>query len=253
MKLSVITVVYNNRDTVADAIDSVLGQDYPEVEYVVVDGGSADGTLDIIRGYGERIDRVISESDRGLYDAMNKGVGLATGDVIGILNSDDVYASTTVLSSVADAMLREQAECAYGDLVYVAHDDLDRVVRYWRSGDYDRRKWRWGWMPPHPTFFARRELYEVCGLYDLRLRSSADYEFMLRALYRHQARPVYVPDTLVKMRTGGQSNASLKNRVRAHLEDRRAWEMNHYSSDLLRMLFKPLRKVSQFFVRDRLL
>lgn len=246
MKVSVITVVYNNRDTVADAIESVLRQDYPDIEYVLVDGGSTDGTLDVIRGYGDRIAQVVSEPDEGLYDAMNKGVQLASGDVIGILNSDDIYAHSGVMSAVAEAMQREEADCAYGDLVYVAHDNLEQVVRYWRAGSYERRKWRWGWMPPHPTFFARREVYETCGLYDLRLRSAADYEFMLRAMYKYQARPVYVPETLVKMRTGGQSNASLGNRVRAHLEDRRAWKMNGYRAGALRLMLKPLLKVPQF-------
>ena len=254
MRISVITVCYNAASTLKDAMDSVLGQvpdaETPfELEYIVVDGGSTDGTLDLLAPYRERIATLISEPDEGLYDAMNKGVKAATGDVVAILNADDVYASTDVLAHVAATFRDSGAEAVYGDLHYVAADDLTQVTRRWKAGAYTPGAFRRGWMPPHPALFVRRACYHRWGLFTLALRSAADYELMLRFIHRHGMTLAYLPETLVLMRAGGVSNASLKHRIRAHREDWKAWRMNGFHPSPLTLLAKPLRKLPQFLSR----
>ena len=251
MRISVITVCYNAASTLKDAVESVLGQvpdaEAPfELEYVVVDGASTDGTLDLLAPYRERIATLISEPDQGLYDAMNKGVQAATGDVVAILNADDVYASTDVLARVAATFRNSGAEAVYGDLHYVAADDLSQVTRRWKAGAYAPGAFRRGWMPPHPALFVRRACYQRWGLFTLALQSAADYELMLRFIHRHGMTLAYLPETLVLMRAGGVSNASLKHRIRAHREDWKAWRMNGYHPTVFTMLAKPLRKLPQF-------
>ena len=254
MRISVITVCYNAASTLKDAVDSVLGQvpdaEAPfDLEYIVVDGASTDGTLDLLAPYRERIATLISEPDQGLYDAMNKGVQAATGDVVAILNADDVYASTDVLASVAATFRDSGAEAVYGDLHYVAADDLSKVTRRWNAGTYRPGAFRRGWMPPHPALFVRRACYHRWGHFTLALRSAADYELMLRFIHRHGMKLAYLPETLVLMRAGGVSNASLKHRIRAHREDWKAWRMNGYHPSPFTMLAKPLRKLPQFLSR----
>ena len=254
MRISVITVCYNAASTLKDAVDSVLGQvpdaEAPfDLEYIVVDGASTDGTLDLLAPYRERIATLISEPDQGLYDAMNKGVQAATGDVVAILNADDVYASTDVLASVAATFRDSGAEAVYGDLHYVAADDLSKVTRRWNAGTYRPGAFRRGWMPPHPALFVRRACYHRWGHFTLALRSAADYELMLRFIHRHGMTLAYLPQTLVLMRAGGVSNASLKHRIRAHREDWKAWRMNGYHPSPFTMLAKPLRKLPQFLSR----
>ena len=254
MRISVITVCYNAASTLKDAVESVLDQvadaEAPfELEYIVVDGGSTDGTLDLLAPYRERIATLISEPDQGLYDAMNKGVKAATGDVVAILNADDVYASTDVLTRVAATFRDSGAEAVYGDLHYVDAEDLGKVTRRWRAGDFSRGAFRRGWMPPHPALFVTRSCYERWGLFTLSLRSAADYELMLRFIHRHGMTLAYLPETLVLMRAGGVSNASLKHRIRAHREDWKAWRMNGFHPSVFTMLAKPLRKLPQFLSR----
>ena len=254
MRISVITVCYNAASTLKDAVDSVLGQvpdaEAPfDLEYIVVDGASTDGTLDLLAPYRERIATLISEPDQGLYDAMNKGVQAATGDVVAILNADDVYASTNVLARVAATFRDSDAEAVYGDLHYVAADDLSKVTRRWNAGTYRPGAFRRGWMPPHPALFVRRACYHRWGHFTLALRSAADYELMLRFIHRHGMTLAYLPQTLVLMRAGGVSNASLKHRIRAHREDWKAWRMNGYHPSPFTMLAKPLRKLPQFLSR----
>lgn len=254
MRISVVTVCYNAAQTLADAVDSVLGQTSDpsapfELEYIVVDGGSTDGTLDLLARYRNRIATLISEPDNGLYDAMNKGIKAATGDVVAILNADDVYASTDVLARVAATFHDSGAEAVYGDLNYVAADDLSKVTRRWNASPYTPGAFRRGWMPPHPALFVRRACYDRWGLFTLTLRSAADYELMLRFIHRHGMSLAYLPETLVLMRAGGVSNASLKHRIRAHREDWKAWRMNGYHPSPLTMLAKPLRKLPQFLSR----
>jgi len=254
MRISVITVCFNAASTLKDAVESVLVQ-VPdakapfELEYIVVDGGSTDGTLELLAPYRERIATLISEPDQGLYDAMNKGVQAATGDVVAILNADDVYASTDVLARVAATFRDSGAEAVYGDLHYVSADDLTQLTRHWSAGAYTPGAFRRGWMPPHPALFVRRACYQRWGLFTLALRSAADYELMLRFIHRHGMSLAYLPKTLVLMRAGGVSNASLKHRIRAHREDWKAWRMNGYHPSPFTLLAKPLRKLPQFLSR----
>jgi glycosyltransferase len=247
--LSIVTVTYNAAETLRTCLDSVAGQ-HLDVEHLIVDGASTDGTLAILEQAqaAGRI-RYISEPDNGIYDAMNKGLRLATGDVIGILNADDFYASPEVLTEVLEVFADKSLDSCYGDLVYVDRDEISKVKRYWRAGAFRREAFRHGWMPPHPTFFVRRRVYEQHGLFWLDLGSAADYELMLRLLFRHRISTQYIPRLLIKMRVGGESNVSLKNRLRANRMDRRAWEVNGLQPRFWTLWAKPLRKVGQFLAR----
>lgn len=248
LKFSIITVCLNAAGTLRDCIESVKGQGL-EVEHIIIDGGSDDGTLKVLERYRSQVARLISEPDGGMYDAMNKGLRLAGGDVIGILNADDFYSNAVVLSKVAESFRDESIDSCYGDLVYVDAADIRKVFRYWRSGSYDRRKFYNGWMPPHPTFFARRSVYEKYGFFNLDLGSAADYELMLRFLLKHKIACKYIPEVLVHMRNGGQSNASLKNRLAAHRNDYLAWKVNEIAPYPWTLMMKPLRKIGQYITR----
>lgn len=247
MKISIITITYNSAETVEDTIRSVLSQDYPNVEYIVIDGASTDETMAIVERYKSSIAVVLSEPDKGIYDAMNKGVERATGDVIGILNSDDFYADSTVLSDVATLLNRTNTDACYADLVYVDRNETSHVVRTWISGKYRTGRFLEGWMPPHPTFFVKRSVYEAFGTYSTQLRSSADYELMLRFVHKHGITVSYLPKVITRMRTGGQSNVTLRNRWKANREDRLAWKMNGLRPGLLTLIRKPLSKLLQYF------
>lgn len=247
MKISIVTIAYNSAATIEATLQSVVSQDYPDIEYIVIDGGSSDGTQAIVERYLDHIAHFSSEPDRGIYDAMNKGVRAATGDFIGILNSDDFYANTSVISDVVKT-LQSNPDChgLYADLVYVNREQTDRVVRYWKAGEFDRKRFRRGWMPPHPTFFVARKAYEEFGLYSLDLKSAADYELMLRFLYKHGLPCCYLPQIITHMRVGGESNVSLKNRLRANREDRKAWIMNGLRPAWYTLTLKPISKIGQF-------
>lgn len=245
ISFSIIVAVRNGAATIKDCIDSIMRQNYP-VELIVVDGASTDGTPDIVRKCKVEC-RLVSEPDNGVYDAMNKGIALATGDVIGMLNADDFYASSDVLKKVALAFSDASIDSCYGDLVYVGQSETSKIVRYWRSGRYDVRRFYRGWMPPHPTFFVRREVYERYGTFNLNLGSASDYELMLRFLLKHGISTRYIPEILVKMRVGGMSNVSLLNRLRANKMDREAWRINGLKPLSLTFLLKPLRKMVQYF------
>ena len=246
MKISVITIVYNNRETIADAIDSVLAQTYADIEYIVVDGLSTDGTVEIVKSYGSKISKFISEKDGGLYDAINKGIKLATGDVVGLLHSDDIFHSKNALVAVAGAFKESKTDSVYADLVYVDRESTERVIRNWKSGSYERNSFLYGWMPPHPTFYVKREVYERLGLYNTKFKSAADYELMLRYLYKHGISTCYVPEVLVRMRVGGKSNVTLGNRWKANQEDHRAWQINDLKPLFYTRYLKPIRKLVQF-------
>jgi glycosyltransferase involved in cell wall biosynthesis len=246
VKISIITIVYNNSETIADAIESVLSQTYPDIEYIVVDGLSTDGTVDIVKHYGTSVTKFISEKDKGLYDAINKGIGLATGDVIGLLHSDDIFYSPTAVASVAAAFQEQDADSVYGDLLYVQKEDTNKIVRNWVSGSYKRENFIYGWMPPHPTFYVKRSCFDKYGLYNTQLFSAADYELMLRFMYKHHITTSYIPEKLIKMRVGGKSNVTLKNRLRANREDYAAWHMNGLQPRFYTRYLKPLRKLVQF-------
>jgi glycosyltransferase involved in cell wall biosynthesis len=244
-RISVITVTYNASDHLRDCLDSVREQGV-DVEHILIDGASTDGTLNILDAYKDHLAHVISEKDEGMYDALNKGVVLATGDVIGILNADDFYFSKDTLSTVLDAFSDEDVDAVYGDLVYVNRNNTEKVVRTWRSGEYQPRKFYHGWMPPHPTFFLRRRMYEKYGLFNPELGTAADYELMLRMLLRHDIQAAYIPKILVKMRSGGMSNQSLTNRLKANRMDRKAWTVNDLSPYPWTLWLKPIRKIEQW-------
>ena len=245
-KVSIITVTYNAVSFVEETILSVLGQDFHDYEYLVVDGGSTDGTLEILKKYEGWL-HFISEPDKGIYDAMNKGIALASGEVVALLNADDFYTHPEVLARVAAQFEQSGAQALYGDLQYVHPVYLHRIVRHWRSGAYRVSDFRWGWMPPHPAFFVRRQWYDLLGNFDLEFRMAADYELMLRFLYKHQIPATYLPEVLVQMRAGGISNASWRHRWRAHREDRKAWVKNGLQPAFFTLWMKPLRKISQLF------
>ncbi|WP_242928048.1 glycosyltransferase family 2 protein [Pontibacter vulgaris] len=246
MKVSIITIVYNNRETIADAIKSVLGQTYKNIEYIVVDGLSTDGTVDIIRSYGSRITKFVSEKDGGLYDAINKGIRMATGDVVGLLHSDDIFGSPDAIEHVVNAFQMHATDSVYADLVYVDRAKPDKIIRNWKSGAYKRQNFIYGWMPPHPTFYVKKTVYDRLGLYNMSFKSAADYELMLRYLYKHTITTYYIPETLVRMRVGGKSNVTLKNRIRANKEDYKAWIINDLNPRIYTRFLKPLRKIFQF-------
>lgn len=203
MKISIITVVWNNVNTIKDAIESVLNQTYKNIEYIIIDGGSTDGTIEVIQSYGNKINKFVSERDEGIYDAMNKGIKLATGDVIGILNSDDFYKSNDVLETVAKEFMVKDIDCLYGDLEYVDQSNTSKVVRYWKSKPYRKGLFQKGWHPPHPTFFVKREIYHKYGMFNTNFKIAADYELMLRFLEKYQIKSSYIPKVLVSMRLGG--------------------------------------------------
>ncbi len=249
IKVSIITISFNAEETISDTIKSVINQDYENVEYIVVDGASKDKTCDIIKSFGFKVSKFISEKDNGIYDAMNKGLSMATGDIIGILNADDVYADTKVISDVVAKMQEEKTDSLYADLVYVKREDTDKITRYWKSGKYTKGKFLKGWMPPHPTFFVKREIYEKCGNFNLNLKSAADYEIMLRFLHKYEISVSYLPRVTTKMRVGGQSNVTLKNRIKANREDKEAWRINGLKPGVFTMVRKPLSKLGQFFRR----
>jgi len=242
--ISIITPTFNSAATLRDTLDSVASQTYRPIEHLIADGGSKDATLAIIAEYPDT--RCASEPDKGLYDAMNKGIARAQGEVVGILNSDDFYAHEEVLARVMQLFQDPAIDAVYGDLHYVHPEHTHKIVRRWRSGPYRHAAWRRGWMPPHPAFFVRRRFYELYGLFDTSFRSAADYELMLRFGYKHRLRLAYLPDVLVKMRTGGASNASWRHRLRANREDRRAWAVNDLHCPFYTPWMKPLRKLGQW-------
>ncbi|GAB3568204.1 glycosyltransferase family 2 protein [Spirosoma luteolum] len=249
MTISIITVVYNGAAYIKDCIESVLGQTYTDIEYIIIDGGSTDGTVELVQAYGDRISRFVSEPDRGLYDAMNKGVGLATGEVVGVLNADDFYPNSQIIERIMARFAETQADGVYGDIVYVDRSNTERVTRYWKSGAYRPNAFLWGWMPGHPAFFVRRRLYQEHGLFRLDMKSAADYELMLRFIHKHQATLAYLPEITTVMRAGGVSNASLANRLKANQDDRLAWKLNGLRPYALTLWIKPLRKIGQYFTK----
>lgn len=248
MKISIITATYNSSATIRDTLDVIAAQRHPDIEHIIVDGDSKDNTLDIIASY-THVSKLIVGKDDGIYDAMNKGIHVATGDIIGILNSDDVYTDDRVLSDVAAAFANPRVMAVYADLQYVDAVDLGKIRRRWVSGPFKRNNFYYGWMPPHPTFFVRREVYEQAGVFNLELRSAADYELMLRILVKLNITAHYIPRVIVKMRAGGMSNASLFNRLRGNKEDRLAWKLNGLKPYFFTLYLKPLRKIHQFIFK----
>ena len=246
MKVSIITVTFNSENTVNDTLLSIQGQDYGNIEHIIIDGASKDKTLDIVKSY-KHVTKIISEQDKGIYDAMNKGLRLATGDIIGILNSDDFYSSNQIISQIVNCFNENRTDTVYGDLEYVDSKNTDKVVRTWLSGNYKKKNFYYGWMPPHPTFFVRKELYLKYGMFNTNFKMAADYEFMLRLLFKNNISTSYLSKIIVKMRVGGLSNSNLKNRLRANNEDSKAWKINNLKPKFYTFLLKPTLKIKQYF------
>lgn len=247
MKISVITITFNSSATLEQTILSVLNQTHKDLEYILVDGGSSDNTVQIIEKYKDKISKYISEKDKGLYDALNKGIGMATGEVIGILHSDDFYVHNRVLENYVNVFEKYKCDAVYSDLYYVDQDNTDKVARKWKSGDYKPGSFLFGWMPPHPTFFVKRSVYERLGKFSMAFKTAADYELMLRFIHKNKISVAYLKEYTVKMRVGGKSNISVQSRINANLEDRMAWKLNDLKPYFFTLYLKPLRKIFQFF------
>lgn len=245
-KISIITVCFNSAATIRDTIDSVLAQTYPDIEYIVVDGASRDGTIDILRGYGERISRFISEPDQGIYDAMNKGIGLATGDYVGIINSDDFYADERVIDDVVATVQADDVDAVYADLVIVARDNPQKTVRYYSSQNFQVSKIRLGWMIPHPTFFVKRSCYLQHGLYKLGYRVAADFELLARFLWCKKISHKRIPRAIIRMREGGISSNGLWWRFHQNLEIVRACRENGIYTNIAIVLAKTPFKLLEY-------
>lgn len=246
MKVSIITACYNSADTIEKAIQSVLNQTYSNIEYIIVDGASTDSTLDILKKYSS-ISKIISEKDKGIYDALNKGIKNATGDIVGVVHSDDFLADTTIIQSIVNCFrVDPKTDAVYGDLHYVAKENTNQVIRNWVSGEYNPINFYKGWMPPHPTVFLKRELYEKFGLFRTDMRISADYELMIRLFLKNNSKMKYLNKVITKMRVGGESNRNFKSRIDANKQDRMAWQVNGLSPKWYTLYLKPLSKLKQF-------
>ncbi len=249
MKISIITPTYNSEKVLTRTIDSVLAQNYSDLEYIIIDGASSDNTKEVVQSYQNKLNiKFISEPDKGIYDAMNKGVKLATGDIVGILNSDDFYDNGEVLKTVMEAFEDQKIDAVYGDIKYFGSDEK-KITRYWHAGEYTETKFNNGWMIPHPTLFIRKSIYNKYGLYNTDLKLAADYEFILRLLKTNKINIKYLSKTLVKMYGGGVSGNSFKQRTKGWQEDQKAWKINGLKIPRLFILRRVISKLSQFLFR----
>ncbi len=249
MKVSVITICFNAASEIDETIRSVMVQDHQDIEHIVIDGGSTDGTQEKIKRYSECIAHFVSEKDEGVYDAMNKGLRLATGEVIAFVNAGDMMATRNTVSYMVRAFAEQDADAIYGDALMVDPNDITKVKRFWKGGEYDRTNFKKGWMPPHLGTYIRKSAYDQYGLFNTALKVSADYELMFRFLYKHKLRARYVPKVLVRFRLGGVSNRSLGHIWRANKEVYAAWKLNGEAVSPLIVLRKPLRKLGQMLRR----
>ena len=250
--MSIITVCYNSEKYIRSAIESVFNQTCSDIEYIIVDGGSTDATMSIVRSYEALFNgrmKWVSEKDEGIYDAMNKGIAIATGDIICILNSDDFYTNNSVIAKVIQCFRKKDIDAVYGDLLYIYANNIDKVQRYWKSGIYKKNAFMWGWMPPHPAFFVKKTVYKQHGNFNTNFTTAADYEFMLRVVHKEHINLDYLSEVLVKMRVGGKSNQSIKNRMKGNNEDQRAWKLNGLRSYWFTGYLKPMRKILQYVRR----
>lgn len=250
MKVSIITTTYNSAATIKDTLLSVNSQDYPNIEHIIVDGNSSDNTLDIVRKYGKRVTTIISESDKGIYDAMNKGIGAATGDVVGILNSDDFYASSDVVSKIASTFEADKSiDGVYTNLYYVKQNNPQEIVRHWISKPFKAKSFFKGWHPPHPTLYIKREIYEKYGVFDLNFKLAADFELMLRLFERYGIKTKYLPFTAIRMRLGGATSKNISNMKKQNIECLRAFESNGFKAPLFYPIYRLFPKLLQYFKR----
>ena len=245
MKISIITVCYNSSKTILDTIRSVNSQSYENIEHVFVDGLSNDNTLELIKINSKKRKLIISEKDYGIYDAINKGISIATGDVIGLLHSDDILSSPDIISCLIEKIKSENLDAVYADLQYVDKENCDKIVRYWRSNEFNYKLLIRGWMPPHPTLYLKKAVYDQIGEYNISYKISADYDFMLRMFNSNDFNYGYMPKVLVKMKVGGESNKSLKNILIKINEDYKVIKRNNIGN-FLTLLRKNTSKFKQF-------
>ena len=248
MKISIITATYNSEQTILDTLKSLQKQTYSNIEHIIIDGNSSDKTIQIVKENSACLHTIISEPDKGIYDALNKGIKLATGDVIGFLHSDDLFASNAAVEDIVSTFKSINCDAVYGDLKYVAQDDTSKVIRLWKSGEYNSKSIKLGWMPPHPTFFMKRELYEKLGGFDLDFKIAADYDSLLRYLWVNKITLAYIPKVLTLMRVGGASNRSLRNILKKTKEDISALSKNKVPI-IQAIMMKNLTKIPQFIFK----
>lgn len=248
-KVSIITVAYNSGTTISDTIQSIINQDYPNIEYIIVDGKSQDNTLQIIEKYSKVFPiKWISESDKGLYDAMNKGIMMASGDIIGILNSDDFYHRTDAISKIVDGFRDEETDCVFADMRYVHSENLNKTVRYYSSRNFKPTKFKWGYMPGHPTFFVKSKFFRTIGYYKIDYEIAADFELLIRFLHTHKLRYKYLPIDLLKMRIGGKSTESFRSNLLLNKEIVRACKENGIQTNVFRLYLKYFVKIFEFII-----
>lgn len=252
MKFSIITATHNSAKTLQRCINSVVNQTYQDIEYILVDGASTDGTLDIIKSNKDFITKFVSEPDAGIYDALNKGINLATGDVVGFLNSDDEFADEHVIEWIAEVFECQHCDAIYGDLVYQTNSLQPNIVRYWKSNRFRISCLKYGWMPPHPTLYCKKNVYDKLGRFDTSFHVSADYDFILRLFKQSALRKCYFPKVLVKMTVGGTSNGSFCKMMRKSREDYRVIRKNRVGVSVLTLVCKNVRKLMQFSSKRRL-
>jgi glycosyltransferase involved in cell wall biosynthesis len=245
MKVTIITTTYNSSDTVRDTLLSVASQSYRSIEHIVIDGASTDNTVDIINEF-PHVSRLVSEKDNGIYDAMNKGIAMATGDIVGILNSDDFFADNSVVEKIVQTFIQSGSDAVYGDLLFVDRWNISRIKRIWVAGDYRPMLLYRGWMPPHPTFYVRRHCYEQFGNFNTQFKVAADYDMLIRLLLVNRIRVTYIPRVLINMRTGGVSTRSFRRRFSINREDQLVWKINNQSPKWYTLYCKPLYKLKQF-------
>jgi len=250
VKVSIITVVWNNKDTIEEAINSVLNQTYQNIEYIVIDGNSNDGTVEIIKSFGSRISKFISERDDGLYDAMNKGIQIATGEIIGFINADDTINSIDCIEQIVDVFKNNDTDIVYGDKVYVDPTDTSKTVRYWKAGEFCIDNYKKGWMTPHLSTYIKKSVYDKFGGFRNDFKIAADYELMLRFIYKNKTKIKYLPITIAKMRAGGLSNGSLKNIAISNYEVYKSWKVNNLDISPLIIIRKPFRKLIQLLKKE---
>ena len=249
MKISIITVVYNNKATIQDAIDSILNQTYKNIEHIIIDGASTDGTIEIIKSYGDKITTFISEPDEGLYDAMNKGITLATGEIVGILNSDDFYIDKHVIKRVVKVFQERGVDSMFADLIFVAPNNLQKTIRYYDSSKFNPSKFAYGWMPAHPTFFVKRKIYEKYGVFKTDYKIAADYEILVRFLEKYKISYYYMQLPIIKMRIGGISTSGIKSNYVLNKEIIRACKENGIHTNWFKVLSKYPSKLMGLIVK----
>ena len=247
MKISIITATFNSAQTISDCIASVNNQIYKNIEHIIIDGASKDNTVDIIKSMPNRVFKLISEPDKGIYDAMNKGISYANGDIIGILNSDDYYKEFAVIEKIVRLFEKCKTDCVYANIDYVDPNNGDKIIRKWVSGAYRLNSFKKGWHPAHPAFFVKKEIFDKYGKYDLSYELAADFELMLRFVEKYQISNCYLPESIINMRLGGATNKNLRNILKQNMECFKAFKKNNLDVSVFYPIFRLLPKIHQFF------